>query len=265
MFQNKLLQTIMTLVSGKNPDKDLRLIMKLRMKNNSVHLRLTQGEVARSGLRNGLCAGEKNSRNRSSEKRFRSTSSFPQTFVKAFGREGIYKKLEKTFEKNQIEITTDFAVKEVTAEAVISDDNQLINYDMLMLLRPFRGQSMLGDLSFTDEPDFIEVDNFMRVQDLEKTYAVGDIAAFPGPKLAFMAIRQAQAAAESLAGELSGTLPAKFYYHDITAIIDEGGEDSIFLHYGVWDKTLYGLKMGRMWRRMKNEHNQLREVVRDYY
>ncbi len=39
---------------------------------------------------------------------------------------------------------------------------------------------MLGGLCFTDEPDFIEVDNFMRLQDLKKTYPVGDIAAFPG-------------------------------------------------------------------------------------
>ncbi len=190
---------------------------------------------------------------------------FPETIEKAFGGAEIHKKLEKIFDKHQIEITTDFAVKEVDKNAVISVDNRSINFDLLMLLPPFRGQSMLGELSFTDELDFIEVDNFMRVQDLEKTYAVGDIAAFPGPKLAFMAIRQAQVAAENLAGELRGAMPAKFYYHDIAAIIDEGGDDSIFLHYGVWDETLYGLKMGKMWSRMKNEHNQLWDVVRDHY
>lgn len=37
----------MAFVSGKKPDKDSRLIMKLRMKNNSVRLRLTQSEVDR--------------------------------------------------------------------------------------------------------------------------------------------------------------------------------------------------------------------------
>lgn len=190
---------------------------------------------------------------------------FPETIEKAFGGAEIHKKLEKVFAKYHIEITTDFAVKEVDKSTIISGDNQSINFDLLMLLPPFRGQSMLGESSFTDELDFIKVDNFMRIQDLEKTYAVGDIAAFPGPKLAFMAIRQAQVAAENLAAELRGASPEKFYYHDIAAIIDEGGEDSIFLHYGVWDKTLYGLKMGKMWSRMKNEHNQLWEVVRNHY
>lgn len=190
---------------------------------------------------------------------------FPESIEKAFGGADIHTKLEKVFDKNHIEVTTDFAVKEVTADAVISVDDQSIDYDLLMLLPPFRGQAMLGQHDFTDELDFIKVDNFMRVQDLEKTYTVGDIVAFPGPKLAFMAIRQAQVAAENLAAELRGAMPTKFYYHDIAAIIDEGGEDSIFLHYGIWDKNLYGLKMGKMWSRMKNEHNQLWEVVRDHY
>lgn len=188
---------------------------------------------------------------------------FPESIEKAFGGADIHKKLEKVFDKNHIKVTTDFAITEVSADSVISGDNQSINYDLLMLLPPFRGQAMLGQHDFTDDLDFIKVDNFMCVQDLEKTYAVGDIAAFPGPKLAFMAIRQAQAAAENLTDELRGAMPTKFYYHDIAAIIDEGGEDSIFLHYGVWDKNLYGLKMGKMWSRMKNEHNQLWGAVRD--
>ncbi len=76
-------------------------------------------------------------------------------------------------------------------------------------------------------------------------------------------LKRVQVAAENLAAELRGAMPTKFYYHDIAAIIDEGGEDSIFLHYGVWDKTLYGLKMGKMWSRMKNESNQLWGAVRD--
>ena len=80
-----------------------------------------------------------------------------------------------------------------------------------------------------------------------------------------MAVRQAQVAAENIVAEMRGVMPTKIYCHDIAAIIDEGGEDSIFLHYGVCDETLYGLKMGKMWSRMKQEHNQLWEVVRDHY
>ncbi len=188
---------------------------------------------------------------------------FPASIKTAFGGADLEKKLGKAFAKHNITVTTDFAVKEINKKAIVSDDQRSMEYDLLMLVPPFRGQTMLGNYSFTDESAFILVDNFMRVQDLDNTYAVGDITAFPGPKLAFMAIRQAQVAAENLVGEMRGGMPSKIYHHDLAIIIDEGGENSIFLNYGIWDKSLYGLKVGKMWSRMKNQSNQLWSVVRD--
>ncbi len=188
---------------------------------------------------------------------------FPESVQQAFGGADLHEKLEKAFEKHRIKVTTDFPVKEITDKVILSDNDKSINYDLLMLVPPFRGQAMLAEYGFTDGLDFVKTDIFMRVQDLEKTYAVGDIAAFPGPKLAFMAIRQAQVAAENLISEMHGGMPTKFYHHDIAVIIDEGGEDSIFLNYGIWDKSLYGLKVGKMWSRMKQESDPLWQVIRD--
>lgn len=188
---------------------------------------------------------------------------FPETVKEAFGGADLHEKLEKAFKKHRIKVTIGFPVKEVNDKTILSDQKESVAFDLLMLLPPFRGQAMLAEHGFTDELDFIRTDNFMRVMNLEKTYAVGDITAFPGPKLAFMAIRQAQTAAENLISEMHGGMPQKFYHHDIALIIDEGGEDSIFLNYGIWDETLYGLKVGKMWSRMKTENNQLWDVVRN--
>ncbi len=188
---------------------------------------------------------------------------FPETVKTAFGGADLHLKLEKAFAKHHIEVITDFAVKEVTEKAIISNEGQKIDYDLLMLLPPFRGQAMVGKHGFTDESDFVVVDNFLRVQNMEKVYAVGDIAAFTGPKLAFMAVREAQVAAANIVSEIHGGIAKEIYNHDIALIIDEGGDDAIFLHYGIWDDTLRGLKTGKMWSRMKNKHNQLWEVVRD--
>ena len=188
---------------------------------------------------------------------------FPETVKTAFGGADLHRKLEKAFAKHHIKLITDFAVKEVTENAIVSDEGQKVDYDLLMLLPPFRGQAMIGKHGFTDESDFVVVDNFLRVQNLEKVYAVGDIAAFTGPKLAFMAVREAQVAAANIVSELQGGIARKSYNHDIALIIDEGGESGIFLHYGIWDNTLHGLKTGKMWSRMKSKHNQLWEVVRD--
>ena len=188
---------------------------------------------------------------------------FPETVKTAFGGADLHQKLEKAFAKHHIKVITDFAVKEVTEKAIVSEDGQKVDYDLLMLLPPFRGQAMIGELGFTDGLNFVEVDDLMRVKNLEKAYAVGDIASFTGPKLAFMAVRQAQVAAANIVSETQDTVPMKTYQHDIALIVDEGGESGIFMHYGIWDDTLYGLKTGKMWSRMKNEHNQLWEVVRN--
>jgi sulfide:quinone oxidoreductase len=196
------------------------------------------------------------------EKKISVTVVFPETIKKAFGGADLHKKLEQAFAKYRIEVVTDFAVKEIT-ETTIATDSETIDYDLLMLVPPFRGQAMLGKHEFTNEQDFVEVDNFLRVKDLEKVYAVGDIADFAGPKLGFMAVRQAQVAAENVVAEIRGALPERIYRHDLAVIIDQGGADAIFLHYGIWDNTLYGLKEGKMWSRMKNTHNQLWELARD--
>lgn len=188
---------------------------------------------------------------------------FPETVKTAFGGADLHRKLEKAFAKHSIKVIIDFSVKEVTEKAIVSDEGQKIDYDLLMLLPPFRGPAMLGNENFTDELDFVVVDNFLRVRDLEKVYAVGDIAAFTGPKLAFMAVRQAQVAAANIVSEMHGGIAREIYNHDLELTIDEGGDDAIFLHYGIWDDTLQGLKTGKMWSRMKNKHNQLWQVVRD--
>ena len=188
---------------------------------------------------------------------------FPETVKIAFGGADLHEKLEHAFAKHHIQVITNFAVREVAEKAILADDGKKIEYDLLMLLPPFRGQGIISNLGFTDESDFVKVDNFLRVLNLEKTYAVGDIAALTGPKLAFMAVRQAQIAAENIVSEIGGVLPQKIYQHNISVIIDEGGDEAIFLHYGIWDNMLYGLKEGKMWSRMKNTHNPLFEMVRD--
>lgn len=124
-----------------------------------------------------------------------------------------------------------------------------------MLVPPFRGQAMLRGLGITDDADFIKVDGSMRVHGLEKTYAIGDIVAFSGPKLAHMAVGQAEVAAANIIAELDGENPKQEYYHEIATIIDAGGPDSIYLHYGIWDDALYRLKTGRFWGWAKDSHD----------
>ena len=43
----------------------------------------------------------------------------------------------------------------------------------------------------------------------------------------------------------------------LLAVIDAGGPDSIYLHYGIWDDAMYRLKKGRFWGWAKDAHDAL--------
>jgi sulfide:quinone oxidoreductase len=182
---------------------------------------------------------------------------FPESLKSAFGGATLHKELESAFQRNHISVHYDIPITEINENEIVSSDGHRIQYDLLMLIPPFRGQAILGDLGITDEHDFVKVDGMMRVHDLPNAYAVGDIVAFSGPKLAHMAVRQAEVVAANLAAMLQGKKPDAEYYHEIAAIIDAGGADSIYLHYGIWDDSTYRLKKGHFWGWAKEVHDKL--------
>lgn len=179
---------------------------------------------------------------------------FPESLKAAFGGAQVHKQLESAFERHHINVLYDVPIREISCAAIFSSNKHEIEYDLLMLVPPFRGNAALSDLGITDESDYVRVDGFMRVQGPEKTYAVGDIVAFSGPKFAYMAVRQAEVAAANIVSEIKGDAVAKEYFHEIATIIDTGGSDSIYLHYGIWNDVLYRLKKGKLWSLGKNIH-----------
>lgn len=190
---------------------------------------------------------------------------FPETIEQAFGGANLHNQLTEAFHKHGIEVIADFGINEITQEQIISAKNEKINYDLLMLVPPFRGQTIVGNLRVAsgsgvksaDDSAYAKVDDKMRVADLQNVYAAGDIVAFSGPKFAHQAISQAKTAAKNIISELSCKEPSAVYYHEIAAIIDQGGADSLYLHYGIWDDYLYNVKKGKFWSWAKNMHDSL--------
>jgi sulfide:quinone oxidoreductase len=182
---------------------------------------------------------------------------FPESLQEAFGGAVLHKELEAAFDRHRINVLYDVPISEITDRQVLSSQGHRIDHDMLMLVPPFRGQAILNDVGITDELDYVKVDGFMRVHDLENAYAVGDLVAFSGPKFAHMAVRQADVAATNLAATLAGGEPSAEYYHEIATIIDAGGADSIYLHYGIWDDSMYRIKKGHFWSWAKNIHDKV--------
>jgi sulfide:quinone oxidoreductase len=150
----------------------------------------------------------------------------------------------------------DFPIDTVTPEAVATSNGYTINYGLLMLLPAFRGPGAVTGLGITDNEGYVNVDRAMRVQGVERMYAVGDCVNFSGPKMGHMAVHQAKVAAANVALEIKGLEPLQFYDHEIMLIIDEGGQESIYLHKGLWNNEPTIVRQGRFWTWAKRVHEK---------
>jgi sulfide:quinone oxidoreductase len=173
------------------------------------------------------------------------------------GRE-VARALRESLEKHEIELIEDFPIYRVTANEVKAGDRQqTMPYDLLMLIPPFGGAGAVAQSSITDSRGFIRVDRKMRVEDVERMYAVGDSVNFSGPKMGHMAVLQAEVAAANVLAEIEGREPKAEYNHEVKYVIDEGGADSIYLHKGLWDSsTPTEFKQGRFWSWAKRVHEK---------
>lgn len=196
------------------------------------------------------------SEERGEKDRVRITIVSPDSAELQFGDGDLARALGHSLDKHQIEFLPDFPITTVTPDAVTTGNGHAINYKLLMLLPPFRGPGPVMGLGITDEEGFIAVDWAMRVQGVERMYAVGDCVNFGGPKMAHMAVNQAEVAAANVALEIDGFDPISFYNHEMMMVIDEGAGDAIYLHKGLWDNEPAIVRQGRFWSWAKRVHDK---------
>jgi len=173
-----------------------------------------------------------------------------------FGDLNIARALRSALEDHAIEYLPEFPIDRVTSTAVIDSNGHSMNYNLLMLIPPFRGPSAVIGVGITDAEGYIKVDRAMRVEDVDRMYAVGDCINFRGPKLGHMAVQQAEVAATNVSREIEGLEPILAYDHEIMLIIDEGGEETIYLHKGLWADDPAKVRQGRFWSWAKRVHEK---------
>jgi sulfide:quinone oxidoreductase len=159
-------------------------------------------------------------------------------------------------EAHGVEFLPNFPVAKVNAEFIRSRDGRELEYDLLMLVPPFEGASALAGTGLTDEAGFVRVDHTMRVFGTQRTYAAGDAVYFSGPKMGYMAVRQAEVAAANLAAEIEGKAPVARYEHEMMLVVDEGGGDSVYLHKKLWEKDNKTVRRGLFWAWAKRVHEK---------
>jgi len=155
--------------------------------------------------------------------------------------------LANKLRQHDIEFVGDFSVDRVTANAVIDHNGQSIDFDLLMLVPPFRGSPAASHLGITNDLSYINVVSTMRVAGVERMYAVGDCVNFSGPKMGHMAVRQGEVAAANVVAEINGCEPAAHYTHEMKMVIDSGDRDSMYVHKDLWTDEPASVREGRFW------------------
>ena len=179
-----------------------------------------------------------------------------ETPEEMFGDAAIGKALSEAMQSRGIEFVSNFSIERITRNSVISDDGRAMNCDLAMVIPPFSGPGAVLHTTITDAEGYVPVERTMRVQAVERMYAVGDCISFPGPKMGHMAVRQAEVAAENLLAEIQGReLPAA-YEHEMMIVLETDGKDSIYLHKDLWTDVPGNLKQGRFWAWAKRGHEQ---------
>jgi sulfide:quinone oxidoreductase len=169
--------------------------------------------------------------------------------------------LKKALAAHDIEFLPDLSIERVTANAVLTSNGQALNFNLLMLLPPFRGSSAASYVGITNEEGYINVDWAMRVTGRERMYALGDCVNFSGPKLGHMAVRQGAVAAANLAAEIKGHGPVSNYIHEARLVIDESGRDSIYIHKDIWSDEPGTVSQGRFWSWAKRAQQEYWEAA----
>lgn len=192
--------------------------------------------------------------------RVRITVVNPTTLEAEIGDIAAAAALKEALDASQIEFLPNVSIESLTQNSAITNTQDAIDFNLLMLVPPFRGSSAASYLGITNEEGYIDVDSTMRVTGWERVYAVGDCTNFNGPKLGHIAVRQAEVAAANLAAEINGQQPVSHYLHETRFVIDEIETGGIYVHKDLSTNEPATVRQGRFWSWAKRVQEKYWEV-----
>ena len=192
--------------------------------------------------------------------RVRITVVSPTSLVSEIGDVAGAAALKKALDSLEIEFLPNLSIESLTQNSAIAKSGEALDFNLLMLVPPFRGSSAASYLGITNDEGYIHVDSTMRVRGVERIYAIGDCTDFDGPKMGHMAVRQAEIAATNLAAEINGRAPVARYQHEMRFVIDEIGNDSLYVRRNFSTNDQATIRQGRFWSWAKRVQEKYWEV-----
>lgn len=155
--------------------------------------------------------------------------------------------LKKLLDERRIKLVTNFPITSLTRTSALANTRDAIDFDLLMLVPPFRGSSAATYMGVINDEGYVNVDLNMRVLGHDRIYAVGDSVNFDGPKMGHMAIRQGEVAATNLAAEIGEREPTELYSHEMRFVIDEIGGAGLYVQKDLWGHAATTVKHNKFW------------------
>jgi sulfide:quinone oxidoreductase len=134
---------------------------------------------------------------------------------RAFTIEATSKLVQPILAERDIELTGFFNVESVDpiSRTVTSMEGETVEYDLLVLVPPHRGQKVIEDSKLGDERGWVPVDkNTLKHTQFENIWAIGDATSIPISKSGSVAHYEANVAAAEIVATVKGEAPPLHVY-----------------------------------------------------
>ena len=153
---------------------------------------------------------------------------------RAFTIESASKVIQPIMEQRGIELTTFFNVEEVdpSAGTVSSLEGEKVEYDLLVLVPPHRGQQLVDDSGLGDGSGWLPADKHtLEVGESGRVFALGDATNLPISKSGSTAHFEAPVVASRIASRVKGSAPKENYGGKVMCFLETGGNRATVLRF----------------------------------
>ena len=153
---------------------------------------------------------------------------------RAFTIESASKLIQPILDARGIELATFFNVEAVdpSAGSVESLEGEKVEYDLLVLMPPHKGQQVVSDSGLGDASGWLPTDRFtLQVAEHERIFALGDATNLPISKSGSTAHFEAPVIASRIASLVNGSAPKKNYGGRVMCFLETGDGKATALRF----------------------------------
>ncbi len=157
---------------------------------------------------------------------------------RVFTMANVAQEVQRLFDEKGVIYHTLFNVESIDGERkkINSLEGETVDYDLLVLIPPHRGQQMITESGLADESGYIDVDRYhLNYADYDDLFAIGDATNLPISKAGATAHFQSEYLANRIAYETSGHVYEERYNGEVACTTVTGEETAMTLYFS-YDK-----------------------------